>query len=111
MEQLGDSLEKKYGVLLLAATCLVPYGVKSIRSKKKDWNINLIEIINLIPNPHQSNTFSRNTRHLSEDIDDSDNLDASDDIDRDLDMELELLTRMNGLTVDMMPEIDRFYIA
>ncbi|MCD9641071.1 hypothetical protein HAX54_026902 [Datura stramonium] len=27
------------------------------------------------------------------------------------DMELELLTRMNGLTVDMMPEIDRFYIT
>ncbi|KAH0633335.1 hypothetical protein KY284_036121 [Solanum tuberosum] len=47
----------------------------------------------------------------SEDIDDSDNLDASDDIDRDLDTELELLTRMNGLTVDMMPEIDRFYIT
>ncbi|KAH0636303.1 hypothetical protein KY285_036047 [Solanum tuberosum] len=47
----------------------------------------------------------------SEDIDDSDNLDASDDIDRDLDTELELLTRINGLTVDMMPEIDRFYIT
>ncbi|KAH0743130.1 hypothetical protein KY290_031123 [Solanum tuberosum] len=45
------------------------------------------------------------------DIDDSDNLDASDAIDRDLDMELELLTRMNGLTVDMMPKIDRFYIT
>ncbi|MCD9642842.1 hypothetical protein HAX54_029876 [Datura stramonium] len=47
----------------------------------------------------------------SDDIDDSENLDASDDIDCDLDMELELLTRMNGLTVDMMPEIDRFYIT
>ncbi|WMV46328.1 hypothetical protein MTR67_039713 [Solanum verrucosum] len=47
----------------------------------------------------------------SEDIDDSDNLDASDDIDRDLDTELELLTRMNVLIVDMMPEIDRFYIT
>nr|YP_010340433.1 hypothetical chloroplast RF2 [Solanum imamense]YP_010340446.1 hypothetical chloroplast RF2 [Solanum imamense]UNZ92758.1 hypothetical chloroplast RF2 [Solanum imamense]UNZ92771.1 hypothetical chloroplast RF2 [Solanum imamense] len=47
----------------------------------------------------------------SDGIDDSDNLDASDDIDRDLDTELELLTRMNGLTVDMMPEIDRFYIT
>ncbi|WMV30218.1 hypothetical protein MTR67_023603 [Solanum verrucosum] len=34
-----------------------------------------------------------------------------DDIDRDLDTELELLTRMNGLTVDMMPKIDRFYIT
>ncbi|MCD7466685.1 Protein Ycf2 A [Datura stramonium] len=47
----------------------------------------------------------------SDDIDDSENLDASDDIDHDLDMELELLTRMNGLTEDMMPEIDRFYIT
>ncbi|KAH0709449.1 hypothetical protein KY284_010876 [Solanum tuberosum] len=45
------------------------------------------------------------------DIDDSDNLDSSDDINRDLDTELELLTRMNGLFVDMMPEIDRFYIT
>ncbi|KAF3672671.1 ribosomal protein S7 [Capsicum annuum] len=47
----------------------------------------------------------------SDGIDDSKNLDASDDIDRDLDTELELLTRMNGLTVDMIPEIDRFYIT
>ncbi|KAG5585864.1 hypothetical protein H5410_046298 [Solanum commersonii] len=41
------------------------YGVKSIRSKKKDWNINLIEIINLIPNPINRITFSRNMRYLS----------------------------------------------
>ncbi|WMV07697.1 hypothetical protein MTR67_001082, partial [Solanum verrucosum] len=47
----------------------------------------------------------------SDDINDSDNLNASDDIDHDLDMELELLTRMNGLTMDMIPEIDRFYIT
>nr|QXE41220.1 Ycf2 protein [Olea guangxiensis]QXE41239.1 Ycf2 protein [Olea guangxiensis] len=47
----------------------------------------------------------------SDDIDDSDNIDASDDIDRDLDTELELLTMMNALTMDMMPEIDRFYIT
>nr|YP_010477981.1 Ycf2 [Gardenia stenophylla]YP_010478000.1 Ycf2 [Gardenia stenophylla]QSX43530.1 hypothetical protein RF2 [Gardenia jasminoides]QZL38429.1 hypothetical protein RF2 [Gardenia jasminoides var. grandiflora]QSX43531.1 hypothetical protein RF2 [Gardenia jasminoides]QZL38430.1 hypothetical protein RF2 [Gardenia jasminoides var. grandiflora]UVI59338.1 Ycf2 [Gardenia stenophylla] len=44
-------------------------------------------------------------------IDDSDDIDASDDIDRDLDTELELLTMMNALTMDMMPEIDRFYIT
>nr|YP_010926015.1 Ycf2 [Swertia davidii]YP_010926034.1 Ycf2 [Swertia davidii]WKF19515.1 Ycf2 [Swertia davidii]WKF19534.1 Ycf2 [Swertia davidii] len=44
-------------------------------------------------------------------IDDSDDIDASDDTDRDLDTELELLTRMNALTMDMMPEIDRFYIT
>ena len=45
----------------------------------------------------------------SEDIDID--IDASDDIDRDLDTELELLTLMNALTMDMMPEIDRFYIT
>ncbi|KAG4169338.1 hypothetical protein ERO13_A12G088950v2 [Gossypium hirsutum] len=57
------------------------------------------------------------------DIDDSDDIDASDDInasdaiddsdaiDRDLDTELELLTMMNALTMDMMSEIDRFYIT
>ncbi|KAL3502436.1 hypothetical protein ACH5RR_036885, partial [Cinchona calisaya] len=39
------------------------------------------------------------------------NIDDSDDIDRDLDTELELLTMMNALTMDMMPEIDRFYIT
>ncbi|PHT73030.1 hypothetical protein T459_23815 [Capsicum annuum] len=47
----------------------------------------------------------------SENINASYNLDASEDIDCELDTELELLTRMNGLTVDMMPEIDRFYIT
>nr|QWE50783.1 Ycf2 protein [Bruguiera parviflora]QWE50803.1 Ycf2 protein [Bruguiera parviflora] len=47
----------------------------------------------------------------SDDIDASDDIDVSDDIDRDLDTELELLTRMNALTMDMMPEIDRFYIT
>ena len=38
-------------------------------------------------------------------------IDDSDDIDRDLDTELELLTMTNALTMDMMPEIDRFYIT
>ncbi|KAL3522696.1 hypothetical protein ACH5RR_015530, partial [Cinchona calisaya] len=38
-------------------------------------------------------------------------IDDSDDIDRDLDTELELLTMMNVLTMDMMPEIDQFYIT
>ncbi|PHU22443.1 hypothetical protein BC332_07550 [Capsicum chinense] len=47
----------------------------------------------------------------SDNLDVSDNIDASDNIDRYLDTELELLTRMNGLTVDMMLEIDRFYIT
>nr|YP_010330720.1 hypothetical protein RF2 [Pilea dolichocarpa]YP_010330737.1 hypothetical protein RF2 [Pilea dolichocarpa]UNY33859.1 hypothetical protein RF2 [Pilea dolichocarpa]UNY33876.1 hypothetical protein RF2 [Pilea dolichocarpa] len=40
-------------------------------------------------------------------------IDDSDDIDRDLDTKLELLTMMNALTMDMMPEteIDRFSIT
>ncbi|MFQ6663810.1 hypothetical protein Gotur_031177, partial [Gossypium turneri] len=51
------------------------------------------------------------------DIDDSDDIDASyaiddsDTIDRDLNTELELLTMMNALTMDMMSEIDLFYIT
>ncbi|KAF3451253.1 hypothetical protein FNV43_RR07348 [Rhamnella rubrinervis] len=43
------------------------YGVKSRRSKKKDFNINLIDIvdfISIIPNPINRIAF-RNTRHLS----------------------------------------------
>ncbi|KAF3649893.1 hypothetical protein FXO38_01297 [Capsicum annuum] len=179
LEQLGDSLEEIWGSSSGGNMLGPVYGVKLICSKKKDWNINLIEIIDLIPNPTNRITFSRNTRHLnhtskeiyslirkrknvngdwidekieswvgnsdlihddeteflflynkpkgflldeidigdSDNIDDSDNLDvsdnidASDDIDRYLDTELELLTRMNGLTVDMMLEIDRFYIT
>nr|UCS08845.1 hypothetical chloroplast RF21 [Peltoboykinia tellimoides]UCS08862.1 hypothetical chloroplast RF21 [Peltoboykinia tellimoides] len=58
LEQLGDSL-------LGGGPA---YGVKSIRSKKKYLNINLIDIIDLIsiiPNPINRITFSRNTRHLS----------------------------------------------
>uniref|UniRef100_A0A8F7CAZ1 Protein Ycf2 n=1 Tax=[Taihangia] rupestris var. ciliata TaxID=2509618 RepID=A0A8F7CAZ1_9ROSA len=42
-------------------------------------------------------------------VDDSDDIDDSDG--RDLDTELELLTMMNALTMDMMPEIDLFYIT
>ncbi|THG15301.1 hypothetical protein TEA_010459 [Camellia sinensis var. sinensis] len=38
-----------------------------------------------------------------------DDIDASDDIDRDLDTEL--LTMMNALTMDMMSEINQFYIT
>nr|YP_010475623.1 hypothetical protein RF2 [Corydalis livida]YP_010475651.1 hypothetical protein RF2 [Corydalis livida]UVH69910.1 hypothetical protein RF2 [Corydalis livida]UVH69938.1 hypothetical protein RF2 [Corydalis livida] len=44
------------------------YGFKSIGSKKKFWNSNLIGIMNflrIIPNPINRITFSRNTRHLS----------------------------------------------
>ncbi|KAF2531273.1 hypothetical protein F2Q70_00033266 [Brassica cretica] len=45
------------------------------------------------------------------DIDDNGDIDASTDIDRELDTEMELLTMMNALTIDMMSEIDRFYIT
>ncbi|KAL8216176.1 hypothetical protein R6Q57_023013, partial [Mikania cordata] len=38
--------------------------VESIRSKKKYLNINIIDLINVIPNPINRITFSRNTRHL-----------------------------------------------
>lgn len=61
LEQLGDSLEQIWASV---GNMLGPaYGVKSIRSKK--LNINLIDIIDLIPNPINRITFSRNTRHLS----------------------------------------------
>nr|YP_009346523.1 ycf2 [Cucumis x hytivus]YP_009346537.1 photosystem I assembly protein ycf2 [Cucumis x hytivus]QCY72886.1 Ycf2 [Cucumis hystrix]AOW71134.1 ycf2 [Cucumis x hytivus]AOW71148.1 photosystem I assembly protein ycf2 [Cucumis x hytivus]QCY72903.1 Ycf2 [Cucumis hystrix] len=62
LEQLGDSLEEIWGS---ASGSGPAYGVKSIRSKKKDWNINLINLISIIPNPINRIAFSRNTRHLS----------------------------------------------
>nr|YP_010260867.1 hypothetical chloroplast RF21 [Corybas macranthus]YP_010260879.1 hypothetical chloroplast RF21 [Corybas macranthus]UIX55918.1 hypothetical chloroplast RF21 [Corybas macranthus]UIX55930.1 hypothetical chloroplast RF21 [Corybas macranthus] len=58
LEQLGDSLEEMRG----SASGGPAYGVKSIRSKKKYWKINLIDLVSIIPNPI---IFSRNTRHLS----------------------------------------------
>ncbi|PHT40415.1 hypothetical protein CQW23_19269 [Capsicum baccatum] len=51
LEQLGDSLEEIWGSASGGNMLGPAYGVKSIRSKKKDWNFNLIEIIDLIPNP------------------------------------------------------------
>nr|YP_010121312.1 Ycf2 protein [Sisyrinchium angustifolium]YP_010121330.1 Ycf2 protein [Sisyrinchium angustifolium]QRC77926.1 Ycf2 protein [Sisyrinchium angustifolium]QRC77946.1 Ycf2 protein [Sisyrinchium angustifolium]WDW31782.1 Ycf2 protein [Sisyrinchium angustifolium]WDW31800.1 Ycf2 protein [Sisyrinchium angustifolium] len=68
LEQLGDSLEEIQGSasggnMLLGGG--PAYGVKSIRSKKKYLNINLIDLISIIPNPINRITFSRNTRHLS----------------------------------------------
>ncbi|KAK4721707.1 hypothetical protein R3W88_011940 [Solanum pinnatisectum] len=92
LEQLGDSLEQ-IQVLLLAATCLVPLMGSNqyfLDNKSKGFLFDEIDI---------------------DDSDNSENVDASEDIDRDLDTELELLTRMSRLTVDMMPEIDRFYIT
>lgn len=71
VEQLGDSLEEirgsaSGGNMLWGGG--PTYGVKSIRSKKKYLNINLIDIIDfisIIPNPINRIAFSRNTRHLS----------------------------------------------
>nr|YP_010334742.1 Ycf2 protein [Dasispermum suffruticosum]UNH91658.1 Ycf2 protein [Dasispermum suffruticosum] len=68
LKQLGDSLEETRGSasggnMLLGGDSA--YGVKSIRSKKKYFNINLIDLISIIPNPINRITFSINTRHLS----------------------------------------------
>lgn len=68
LEQLGNSLEEIRGYasggnMLLGGG--PAYGVKSIRSKKKYLNINLIDLISIIPNPINRITFSRKTRHLS----------------------------------------------
>ena len=68
LEQLGDSIEEIRGYasggnMLWGGG--PAYGVKSIRSKKKYLNINLIDLMSIIPNPINRIAFSRNTRHLS----------------------------------------------
>ena len=68
LKKLGDSLEEirgsaSGGNMLWGGG--PAYGVKSIRSKKKYFNINLIDILSIIPNPIHRITFSKNTRHLS----------------------------------------------
>nr|YP_009729300.1 hypothetical chloroplast RF21 [Allium mairei]YP_009729318.1 hypothetical chloroplast RF21 [Allium mairei]QHQ72975.1 hypothetical chloroplast RF21 [Allium mairei]QHQ72993.1 hypothetical chloroplast RF21 [Allium mairei] len=68
LEQLGDSLEEIRGSAFGGNMLLgggPTYGVKSICSKKKYWNINLIDLISIISNSINRITFSRNTRHLS----------------------------------------------
>nr|QTI91210.1 Ycf2 [Echinocactus grusonii] len=54
-------------VLELLADSLVQINEKmmGVRSKKKYWNINLIDLISIISNPINRITFSKNTRHLS----------------------------------------------
>ncbi|KAM0941008.1 hypothetical protein DsansV1_C17g0143961 [Dioscorea sansibarensis] len=68
LEQLGDSLEEIRGSTsggnMLLGGCPT-YGIKSIRFKKKYLNINLIDLISIIPNPINRITFLRNMRHLS----------------------------------------------
>nr|QJS52105.1 Ycf2 [Vicia bungei] len=65
-EQLGNFLEERRGS---PSGGDIPrgggfaYGVKSIRSKKKGFN--LMDLISIIPNPINRIAFLRNTRHLS----------------------------------------------
>nr|YP_010964656.1 hypothetical chloroplast RF21 [Hedysarum citrinum]WNM89311.1 hypothetical chloroplast RF21 [Hedysarum citrinum] len=66
LEQLGNFLEERRGSasggnMLWGGG--PAYGVKSIHSKKKGFN--LIDLISIIPNPINPIVFSRNTRHLS----------------------------------------------
>ncbi|KAI5664367.1 hypothetical protein M9H77_23690 [Catharanthus roseus] len=65
LEQLGDSLEEIRGSASSGNMLGPTYEVKSLCSKKKYLNINLIDIVDLIPNPINRITFLRNTRHLS----------------------------------------------
>lgn len=66
LKQLGNFLEERRGS---ASAGNMPRGggpayvVKSIRSKKND--LNLIDLIRIIPNPINRIAFLRNTRHLS----------------------------------------------
>nr|YP_009996492.1 hypothetical chloroplast RF21 [Astragalus laxmannii]QNQ65881.1 hypothetical chloroplast RF21 [Astragalus laxmannii]WDD39443.1 hypothetical chloroplast RF21 [Astragalus mongholicus var. dahuricus]WFG52249.1 hypothetical chloroplast RF21 [Astragalus laxmannii]WFG52325.1 hypothetical chloroplast RF21 [Astragalus laxmannii] len=60
-EQLGKFIEERRGSASGSGGAI--YEVKSIRSKKKDFN--LIDLISIIPNPINRIAFLRNTRHLS----------------------------------------------
>nr|YP_010565824.1 hypothetical protein RF2 [Medicago turbinata]UZC30456.1 hypothetical protein RF2 [Medicago turbinata] len=66
LKQLGNFIEERRGS---ASAGNMPRGggpayvVKSIRSKKKD--LNLIDLLRIIPNPINRIAFLRNTRHLS----------------------------------------------
>nr|QJQ79562.1 hypothetical chloroplast RF21 [Wisteria brachybotrys] len=66
LEQFGNSLEERRGSASGGNMLWgdgPAFGVKSIFSKKKYWN--LIDLISIIPNPINRIAFSRNTRHLS----------------------------------------------
>ena len=66
LEQLGNFIEERRGSASggnMLRGGGPAYGVKSIRSKKKDFN--LIDLISIIPNPINRIAFLRNTRHLS----------------------------------------------
>nr|YP_010154543.1 hypothetical chloroplast RF2 [Scutellaria meehanioides]YP_010154562.1 hypothetical chloroplast RF2 [Scutellaria meehanioides]QQX27779.1 hypothetical chloroplast RF2 [Scutellaria meehanioides]QQX27798.1 hypothetical chloroplast RF2 [Scutellaria meehanioides] len=102
---------RSYLVKYLATNSYVPFITvflnKFLDNKPKGFLIDDIDI----DDSDDIDASDDIDRDLDIDIDDSDDIDASDDIDRDLDTELELLTMMNALTMDMMPEIDRFYIT
>nr|YP_010379028.1 hypothetical protein RF2 [Astragalus americanus]UCS40017.1 hypothetical protein RF2 [Astragalus americanus] len=63
MEELGKFIEERRGSASGSKGGGAIYEVKSIRSKKKGFN--LIDLISIIPNPINRIAFSRNTRHLS----------------------------------------------
>ncbi|KAK4280106.1 hypothetical protein QN277_011774 [Acacia crassicarpa] len=111
LKQLEDSVEKilgsVYGGNMLWGGGLA-YGVKSIRSKKKYWNlIDLIIFLNKLLDNKLKGSLIDDDDSDDDDIEDSDDIDIddSDDIDCDLDTELELLTMMSALTMDMMAMI------
>ncbi|KAK9190775.1 hypothetical protein WN943_019385 [Citrus x changshan-huyou] len=115
LEQLGDSLEEirgsAFGGNMLWGGGPAD-GVKSIRSKTKDLNINLVDITDLITANFYVpfftvflNKFLDNkpkSFFINDIDDDSDNIDGSEDIDCDLDTKLELLVMMNALNINMM---------
>nr|YP_001430146.1 ycf2 protein [Cuscuta reflexa]P32033.2 RecName: Full=Protein Ycf2 [Cuscuta reflexa]CAM98433.1 ycf2 protein [Cuscuta reflexa] len=65
MEQLRDSLEEIKGFAFGLNRVGPTSGVNSIRFKNKYFNINGIDIIDLIPFAHTRIAFSINTRHIS----------------------------------------------
>nr|UBD07900.1 hypothetical chloroplast RF21 [Primula sikkimensis]UBD07917.1 hypothetical chloroplast RF21 [Primula sikkimensis]USN91598.1 Ycf2 protein [Primula sikkimensis]USN91616.1 Ycf2 protein [Primula sikkimensis] len=92
---------RSYLVKYLATNSYVPlitiFLNKFLDNKTKDFLIDDIDIDDIDIDD-------------SDYIEPSDDIDANDDIDRDLDTELERLTLMNA-AMDMMSEIDRFYIT
>nr|YP_010163418.1 hypothetical chloroplast RF21 [Parochetus communis]QRI61210.1 hypothetical chloroplast RF21 [Parochetus communis] len=63
LEQLGNFLEERRGSASGGTGDGPAYGVKSIHSKKRYFN--LIDLISIIPNPMNRIAFLRNTRYLS----------------------------------------------
>ncbi|KAL5555600.1 hypothetical protein UlMin_037836 [Ulmus minor] len=103
LEQLGDSLEEIWGSASGGNTLWdggPAYGVKSICSKKKYLNINLIDFISMIPNPINQITFLRNTRHLSHTSKEIYSLIRKRKTDSIDDKEIEFLVQFSTLTTE-----------